>query len=185
VDIKMKKQSNTQPHEIVPRGNSFKGYYIRDSVSDTTKIFGVEPLNIFDCGQFIKDGVAYGLSFVIWFEADFPDTLGKFQESFDMSLADSDAFFASDLLKLAAAGKDIPLEALSWLPKSALSTIGQDLAEGLSPIQIFERRAGIINYRYLGKTFEEAIETRPDIVQPITDQNGVEIMNVYRCSLEE
>lgn len=173
------------------RGHQWGGYYRRDVVDRPDVIFGVHWLNSYDCGSYVDEyGVRQGISFAIFFSSDFPDSGGKFSEAFDVSLGDADIFCQDPLLQAAVAG--VPVEdisnniaALPWLPWSVKELLADDVASGLSPMEIFERRAGVLNYRFLGFTFDEVLQTNPLIWQPaIDDETGVEIANVFKCSLE-
>ena len=119
----------------------------------------------------------------------FPDCFGKHAESFDLSLDDADYFCQSPVFQAAAAGipvKAEDLQALPWLPPSVQYLLMLDLQEGLEPMAIFEKRAAVLTYRFLGFTFEEMLYTNPKLWQPTIDpETGTEIPNLTKCFLEE
>lgn len=172
------------------RSHQWGGYYRRDSVDRPDILFGIQWLNAFDCGTYTDaDGVRQGVSFAIFFSAEFPDCQGRFAESFDISLDDADYYCQHPIFQAAATGQQLDpsaLDSLDWLPASVRALVAADLAEGLDAMQIFERRAGVLTYRFLGFTFDEMLAAHPDIWQPITDpESGQVVGNLRRCSLED
>jgi len=172
------------------RGGQWGGYYRRDSLDNPSRVFGIEWLNAFDCGSYIDaDGVRQGVSFIIFYKNEFPDCYGKFAESFDVSLDDADYFVSDPLYQAAAAGVPITLEiveSVQWAVPSVKYLVTQDVLEGLTGLEIFDRRVGVLNYRFLGFTFDEMIQANPDFVQITIDpETNIETMNLQRCSLEE
>lgn len=102
------------------------------------------------------------------------------------------------------AGKDIS-ELLPNLTPYAQSLVMQDLEEGCDIWEIINRRAAVLDDKYLGRTLSEVLQFKPEYWQPtifeleepeqiITyNEDGEEVIqtitqreipNIWRCSLE-
>ena len=74
--------------------------------------------------------------------------------------------------------------AMLTLAPSIRALVSADLAAGLSAWEIAELRGGVIVPEFLCFTLAEILPWRADIYQPATDEDGNEISNLQRCSLE-
>ena len=165
--------------------NFFGGYYAADPTNP--RLFrGVELYHAFDCGDFDDCGEPRKLMFFAMSKDDLPDTQGKDVEMCDFAplYADMDnqphillALFCNDAAWIESALDD--------LAPSARALVENDIAQGLTPFEIAELRAGILVPEFLGFTLAEVLSWRPDIYQPTLDEHGNQIPNVNRCSLEQ
>ena len=72
---------------------------------------------------------------------------------------------------------------ISVLTKNAQECLIEDLNSDLNIWEIIEKRAAILDDLYLGRTLEEVLQFRPDILQP-KYEDDIEIANIWKCSLE-
>ena len=180
--------------------NFFSGYYSSDPANP--RIFhGIEVYHAVDCGRFLDNGVERALMHYTLCKDDLPDTQGRNVEMCDFSLLDADL----DRQPLMAALMTNPQDALKLVPPCVQALLMQDFAEGLSPFEIADKRAGVLVPEFLGFTLGQVLEWRPGFYQPTVevldppkevttyDEEGEpvvttiterEIPNVWRCSLE-
>lgn len=174
------------------RGEKWGAYYRMDVVTNPSRLFGQECNNANPVGTYVDaDGVLQGVSFVVFYKdidlcPNAPD--GKVADAFDLSNIDADFFVQDQLFQLAMSGVEITpeiVETATWPHPIVKQMVLADLAEGLTGPEIFEKRAGVLNYRFLGFTLADALSANPSIWQPTTDENGNEIPNLVKCSLED
>lgn len=164
--------------------NFFSGYY--GQPAESWKIFyGCEMFHATEHGRFIgNDGKEKVLTHILMCKDELPDTYGRNCEMCDFSLASADSnAMPSIILAILSGNADSINTALSNLAPSAKYLVSEDLANGSSAWEIAETRAGIIVPEFLGFTFDEVLSWT-NIYQPTFDEEGNEISNIQRCSLE-
>lgn len=159
--------------------NFFSGYYSASPASP--RIFhGIEVYHAVDCGSYDDNGTPRRLMHYTLCKDDLPDTQGRNVEMCDFSLLDADLGNQPIMQSLMAT----PQDALALVPPVAAALLAQDFADGLTPFEIAELRAGVLVPEFLGFTLAQVLAWRPDIYQPTLDEEGNEIPNIVRCSLE-
>ena len=160
--------------------NFFSGYYSSDPANP--RIFhGIEVYHAVDCGRYMDNGVERALMHYTLCKDDLPDTQGKNCEMCDFSLLDSDL----DNQPILAALMTDPQATLALVHPVVAQLLMQDFADGLTPFEIAELRAGVLVPEFLGFTLAQVLAWRPDIYQPAQDEEGNEVPNINRCSLEQ
>lgn len=166
--------------------NFFGGYY--EQPAATWRIFyGCEMYHASDApGRYIGlDGEEKVLAYIPMCKDDLPDTMGRNCETCDFSLLSADADQLPPIITAIASGDQDAIDAaLLSLAPAIRALVAADLAAGLSAWEIAELRGGVIVPEFLGFTLAEALSWRDDIYQPTTDEDGNEISNLQRCSLE-
>ena len=159
--------------------NFFGGYYSADPASPRI-FYGIEVYHAVDCGRFDDNGTERTLMHYTLCKDDLPDTQGRNVEMCDFSLIDSDL---NNQPIMAALMAD-PQATLALVHPAVAALLMQDFAEGLTAFEIADKRAGVLVPEFLGFTLAQVLAFRPDIYQPTLDEDGNEIPNVVRCSLE-
>ena len=164
--------------------NFFGAYYAAHS--DAWRNFhGIELLHAYDCGQWVEDGQEYTLTFAQMSKDDLPDTFGRNCEMCDFSLLSADADQLPPIITAIASGDQDAIDAaLLSLAPAIRALVQHDIETGLSAWEIAELRGGVIVPEFLGFTLADVLLWRPDIYQPTIDDDGNEISNLQRCSLE-
>lgn len=160
--------------------NFFSGYYSASPASP--RIFhGIEVYHAVDCGGYDDNGTPRRLMHYTLCKDDLPDTQGRNVEMCDFSLLDADI----DNQPIMAALMGSPQDAITHVPPVVAPLLAQDFADGLTPFEIADKRAGVLVPEFLGFTLSQVMEWRPDIYQPTRDEDGNEAPNINRCSLEQ
>ena len=167
------------------RGPSFSGYYLTDP-SAPQHLLSMRPLNAWPCGAFMQDGVLRAVTF-IHFLKDLGDVSDdpQFAETFDVGVTCYDNIKQNPDHILNKLMKDsdltLAIEELKPVPRYL---VDKDVKEGKKGEEIVETRAGILVGEFLGFTLADVLRDFPEIWQPTT-VDGVEVANVWKCSLEE
>ena len=163
---------------------SWGGYYKTKVGEPENLLMGCEILHSYHCGTFELDGVKYNLMFFILFKDSYPDTKGKYQESFDFAGDDADAICSHPIFTSASEDMD-----LSFFAPSVQQLIYQDIQGGLDMWEIMNIRLGVIVTHFMEFTFAGVQARYPDILQQVehTDEDGNTYYtnNIWRCSLED
>ncbi|NCC86023.1 MAG: hypothetical protein EOM03_18275 [Clostridia bacterium] len=160
--------------------NFFSGYYSADPANP--RLFhGIEVYHAVDCGRYDDNGTERALMHYTLCKDDLPDTQGRNCEMCDFSLLDADL----DNQPIMQAPMTDPASAMALVHPAVGALLMDDFAAGLGPFEIAEMRAGVLVPEFLGFTLAEVLSWRPDIYQPILDEEGNEVPNVNRCSLEQ
>jgi len=168
------------------RGGQFGGYLVVNPVIPKSA-YGQEWENAFPCGTFTVDGVLKGLSFFIFLKDELdalPDNPSRAHaEVFDMDAGCGDKTGKKEVVEKLLKGEDvsIAIQELKPIPKYL---VDKDLKDGKKGDQIVQERVGILTDEWLGFTLAEVLSNYPEIWQPTT-VDGVEVANVWKCSLEE
>ena len=160
--------------------NFFGGYFHADPTNPSI-FHGIEVYHAVDCGRFDDNGTPRALMHYTLCKDDLPDTQGRNVEMCDFSLLDSDL----DNQPIMAALMTDPASAMALVHPAVGALLMADFAEGLTAFEIADRRAGVLVPEFLGFTLAQVLAFRPDIYQPTLDDDGNEIPNVVRCSLEQ
>lgn len=158
--------------------NEYQAYFLVDTFDAQGKpiIDGVKPLNAWHCGSCDR-GQVY---FVSWYkDGNVEGQDPHYATIVDFSLDSVEQKMQSALVYAVMTGGALPAGTLP----SVQYLIGFDRAEGLTPDQIIEKRAGIMGGNFLGFTFDLMIAENPWIVQPMADIEGNTYPNVWRCNL--
>lgn len=160
--------------------NFFSAYYSADPANP--RIFrGIEVYHSVDCGRYIDNGVERALMHYTLCKDDLPDTQGRNCEMCDFSLFDSDL----DIQPIMMALMTDPASAMALVHPVVAQLLMQDFENGVSAFEIVELRAGVLVPEFLGFTLAQVLAWLPDIWQPTLDEEGNEVANVFRCSLEQ
>lgn len=168
------------------RGPSYGGYYITDPATPHN-LFGMRFENSWPCGTFIQDGITRGITFFYFLKNLHPTEADDQQhaESFDVGVTCYDAYKSNPthILNRLMKDEDITpvLPELKPIPRGL---VDKDLKEGKDGEEIIEARAGILVGEFLGFTLDQVKMFFPETWQPTTDENGNEIPNITKCSLE-
>jgi hypothetical protein len=165
--------------------NFFSGYF--SASPDNPRIFhGIEVYHSVDCGGYDDSGTPRRLMHYTLCKDELPDTQGRNCEMCDFSLLSADLDQQPHILLALLSGDAEWIEgAMDDLAPSVRALIENDIAQGLTPFEIAELRAGVVVDEFLGFTLAEVLSWRPDIYQPTLDDEGNEVPNVRACSLEQ
>ena len=159
--------------------NFFSGYFYADPTNP--RLFhGAEIYHAVDCGRFDDNGTERALMHYTLCKDDLPDTRGRNCEMCDFSLFDSDL----DNQPIMQALMTDPVAALELVHPIVAQLLQQDFENGVSAFEIAESRSGVLVPEFIGFTLDQVLQYKPDIWQPSLDEEGNEIPNVNRCSLE-
>ena len=136
------------------RGPQFGGYYKVDPL-EPKKLFGIEWLNSFPCGE--------GVTFFLFYK----DQLDGQGESIDLDVGTAD---------------DLPNISLEGLVPSVQQFIAGDLEQGLDMDSIIELRAAVMVPKFLGFTYEEL--DNPDIAGIAENGTEYTYKAISKCSEE-
>lgn len=147
--------------------NIVGGYYLLSS-----KILrGIEYVHAYTCGPVGDKFLMY-----IQFSPDlYTDTLGKNQESFDLSGVGSDEIAAELFPMIASEAPD-----LSTFAPSAQQRILASISEGMDMFDAIVTHIARLLPEYCGETFAEVITYRPELLTVDVEGSA----NIQRCSLE-
>ena len=160
--------------------NFFSGYYSA-SPNNSRLFHGIEVYHCTDCGGYDDNGTPRRLMHYTLCKDELPDTQGRNCEMCDFSLLDSDL----DNQPIMAALMAEPASAMAMVHPAVAALLMQDFVEGFGPFEIAELRAGVLVPEFMGFTLAQVLAFRPGIMQPTVDEDGNEITNVNRCSLEQ
>jgi hypothetical protein len=168
------------------RGPSFGGYCTTNPATPTV-VYGQSYENAFPCGTFLSGGVLKGLTFFIFLK-DVDDILPdnpsrNHAEVWDIPPDCADKTGKKEIIDKLLHDADVTtaVQALKPIPKYL---VDKDIKEGKKGDQIVRERVGILTDEWLGFTLAEVMASYPEIWQPTT-VDGVEVANVWKCSLEE
>lgn len=159
--------------------NFFGAYYSADPLNPRM-FHGIEVMHATACGLYRDGDKDRALMFYQMCKDALPDTHGKNVEMCDFSSMDADL----DNQPIMQALMQDPSRALELVHPVVRELLIQDFQAGKSAFEIAEERAGVLVPEFLGFTLEQVLQYRPDILQPIADEDGNESPNVQRCSLE-
>lgn len=161
--------------KIISR-NIVGGYYLLEKPI----LRGIEYVHCYNCGAVGDKSLFY-----IQFSPDlYLDTLGKHQESFDLSGIGADDIAAELFALIAQEPPD-----LSRFAPSAIERITASMLEGMDMFEACMTHVARLLPEYCGATFAECIEFRPELLvisKSIDPETGIETeyQNITRCSLE-
>jgi len=158
---------------IVNRGPSFGVYYLVDPTAPN-KLFGARWENYWYMGS--------GVSFFILLKdlSGVPDN-PVHSESFDVDLSTADDLATMTLFQSLLFGSVLYLEGLKPVPRYLVEL---DIAEGLTGPEIIDKRAAILVPEFLGFKLADVLRDFPELWSPTIDEDGNEVPNIMRCSLE-
>lgn len=167
------------------RGKLIRGYFTVNP-NKPDRLFGARWLNPFPCGIFVNaQGVTKGATFFMFYEDELNDQAdGKFKESLDIDMQMADTIPGDEILGDMI--KRIPLSPakLAKLDPQQQAIIAEKYPTGFLPNKAMVTRDMIkLTPQWLGRTLQKAIHDRPIIWQP-TVVDGIEVPNVWKCSLE-
>jgi len=168
------------------RGKLIRGYFIVNP-NKPDRLFGARWLHSWPCGTFVNaQGTLKGVTFFMFYEDELNDQAdGRFKESLDIDMQMADTIPADEILGDLV--KRIPLSAakIAKLDPQQQLIIAEKYPTGFLPNKAIVTRDMIkLTPQWLGRTLKQAIKDRPNIWQPTT-VDGVEVANVWKCSLEE
>lgn len=159
------------------RDRSFFGAYYK---SKSPKIiWGAEQIHCYPCGTFVSDGEEYHLIFLRLSKEDLDvevihneDSITLRAESFELSLSDADEIAKHPLFQLAAKGDPIEVteDLMTQFDPTVSQLIQKDLEEGLSPYDIFNKRAALLVTQFMGFTFKDVITNHPEIYKEVESE---------------